>query len=94
MGEKEQEHIRLDSPIHADLVRKLRELGGDHEWIFRSKNGQPLKVGNVRRRKLHPAAKTTGVVLGGLHNFRYGFRRYVLGHKGKVGFWRMMFTTA
>jgi deazaflavin-dependent oxidoreductase (nitroreductase family) len=98
LEEKEQEHIPLDSPIHADLVRKLRELRGDHEWIFRSKNRQPLNVGNVRRRKLHPAAKKAGAVLGGFHDFRHTLsaamrkadvhlkvRSAVLGHKGKVG---------
>jgi integrase len=94
----EQEHIPLDAPVHADLVKKLRELGGDHEWIFRSKNGQPLNVGNARRRKLHPAAAKAGVKVGGFHDFRHTMssamrkagvdlkvRSAVLGHKGKIG---------
>jgi integrase len=98
LDEPEQEHIPLDSPMHAELVKRLRELGGNHEWIFRSQNGQPLNVGNVRRRKLHPAAKVAGVAIGGFHDFRHTFssamrkadvdlkvRSAVLGHTGKIG---------
>lgn len=98
LDEAEQEHIPLDSPMHSELVTRLRELGGNHEWIFRSKNGQPLNVGNVRRRKLHPAAGKAGVSVGGFHDFRHTFssamrkagvdlkvRSAVLGHKGKIG---------
>jgi integrase len=60
--ELEQEQVLpLDRPEHAELVRRLRLLGADHGWVFRSRKGTPLNPGNARRRYLHPAAKAVGV---------------------------------
>jgi excisionase family DNA binding protein len=68
---EEEQLLPLDQPEHAELVRRLRSLGGNHEWVFRSRKGTPINPGNARRRKLHPAAKAVGVKIGGWHDFRH-----------------------
>ena len=55
--EGEQQVLPLDQAEHAELVRHLRELGKDREWVFHSRKGTPINPGNARRRHLHPAAK-------------------------------------
>jgi integrase len=72
--EKEQV-LPLDSPEHADLVRRLRALGAGHEWVFNSRKGTPINPGNARRRYLHPAAEAIGIKVGGWHDFRHGLQR-------------------
>jgi integrase len=72
--ELEEDQIQvlpLDQPEHAELVRRLRTLGGNHQWVFRSRKGTPLDPGNARRRYLHPAAQAVGVKIGGWHDFRH-----------------------
>jgi len=72
--ELEEDQIQvlpLDQPEHAELVRRLRTLGGNHKWVFRSRKGTPLDPGNARRRYLHPAAQAVGVKIGGWHDFRH-----------------------
>jgi integrase len=72
--ELEEEQIQLlplDQPEHAELVRRLRSLGGNHKWVFRSRKGTPIDPGNARRRYLHPAAQAVGVKIGGWHDFRH-----------------------
>jgi len=72
--ELEEDQIQvlpLDQPEHAELVRRLRTLGGNHKWVFRSRKGTPIDPGNARRRYLHPAAKAVGVKIGGWHDFRH-----------------------
>jgi integrase len=68
--EKEQV-LPLGQREHAELVRRLRTLGANHEWVFRSREGTPLDPGNARRRYLKPAAKAVGVEIGGWHDFRH-----------------------
>jgi integrase len=98
LEQHECERIPLDSPVHSELVQRLRQLGKGHEWIFRSKSGAPVDPGNARRRKLHPAAKLVGLRLGGWHDFRLSFgtamrragvqrkvRSAVLGHQKGTG---------
>lgn len=72
--EKEQV-LPLDSPEHAELVRRLRALGAGHEWVFHSRKGTPINPGNARRRHLHPAAEAIGIKIGGWHDFRHGLQR-------------------
>ncbi len=94
----EYERIPLDTPVHAELVRRMPQLGGGHEWIFRSEAGTPIDPGNALKRKLHPAAKAIGIRLGGWHDFRHTFstamskagvrlkvRSEVLGHGKRTG---------
>src|SRR6185369_12087456 len=94
----EYEGIPLDSAAHSELIYRLRQLGKGHEWIFRSKTDTPIDPGNGRRRKLHPAAETIGLRLGGWHDFRHTFntamrragvqtkvRSAVLGHNKRTG---------
>jgi len=69
----EYERIPLDSPIHAELVRRLRQLGEGHDWIFRTRRGTPVDPHNGLARKLHPAAKAIGIKVGGWHDFRHTF---------------------
>jgi len=71
LEEAEEQVLPLDQPEHAELVRRLRALGADHEWVFRSCNGTPLDPGNARRRYLHPAAQAVGIKIGGWHDFRH-----------------------
>jgi hypothetical protein len=65
MAEEEQQILPLDQSEHAELVRRLRELGKDHEWVFYSRKGTPINPGNARRRYLHPAAEAVGIKIGG-----------------------------
>jgi integrase len=60
--EKEQV-LPLDRPEHAELLRRLRALGANHDWVSRSRKGTTLDPGNARRRYLHPAAHAVGVRL-------------------------------
>ena len=71
LAEEEHQVLPLDQPEHAELVRRLRVLGKDQEWLFHSRKGTPLNPGNARRRYLHPAAKAVGVKIGGWHDFRH-----------------------
>ena len=71
--EKEQ-LLPLDSVVHADLIRRIRELGVGKKWVFQSRAGTPINSGNVRRRFLHPAAAAVGVKIGGWHDFRHTYR--------------------
>jgi integrase len=71
--ELEEDQIQvlpLDQPEHAELVRRLRAIGGNYEWVFRSRKGTPLDPGNARRRYLHPAAQAVGVKIV-WHDFRH-----------------------
>jgi len=68
--EKEQV-LPLDQPEHAELIRRLRALGANHEWVFHSRKGTPINPGNARRRYLKPAAQAVGVEIGGWHDFRH-----------------------
>jgi len=68
---EEEQLLPLDQPEHAELVHRLRSLGGNHEWVFRSRKGTPIDPGNARRRYLHPAAQAVGVKIGGWHDFRH-----------------------
>jgi integrase len=72
--EKEQ-LLPLDSVVHADLIRRIRELGVGKKWVFQSRAGTPINSGNVRRRFLHPAAAAVGVKIGGWHDFRHTLTR-------------------
>lgn len=68
---EEEQLLPLDQPEHAELVGRLRSLGGNHKWVFRSRKGTPIDPGNARRRYLHPAAQAVGVKIGGWHDFRH-----------------------
>jgi integrase len=71
LAEVEQQVLPLDQPEHAELVRRLRVLGKDHEWVSHSRKGTPINPGNARRRHLHPAAEAVGIKIGGWHDFRH-----------------------
>jgi integrase len=94
----EYEQIPLDSPAHAELVKRLRQLGDGHELIFRSRRGTPVDPHNGLLRQLHPAAAAIGLKLGGWHDFRHTFntvmrragvqtkvRSAALGHNKRTG---------
>jgi integrase len=74
MLEKEEQYP-LDAVVHADLIRRMRTLGQGQEWIFHSRKGTLLSLGNARRRHLHPAAEAIGVAVGGWHDFRHTTQR-------------------
>jgi integrase len=65
------QQLPLNSVVHADLIRRMRALGVGHEWIFHSRSGTPVNLGNARRRYLHPATQAIGVRVGGWHDFRH-----------------------
>jgi integrase len=71
LEENQIQVLPLDQPKHAELVRRLRTLGGNHKWVFRSRKGTPLDPGNARHRYLHAAAQAIGVKIGGWHDFRH-----------------------
>jgi hypothetical protein len=57
----------------ANLVLAQREMEEERfplqEWIFHTKKGTRLSLGNARRRHLHPAATAISVKIGGWHDF-------------------------
>jgi len=57
--------------VHADLIRRIRELGVGKKWVFQSRAGTPINSDNFRRRFLHPAAAVVGVKIGGWRDFRH-----------------------
>jgi integrase len=68
---------RRDVPLAHELVSELRkrrmasEWPGDDHLVFPSLVGTPLKVENVRRRVLRPAAEEAGAAWAGFHTFRH-----------------------
>lgn len=66
-------------PLDAWLLERIRGLGADHEWVFRSEAGTPVNPGNALKRYVRPAAEAVGVKIGGWHDFRHtlstGLRR-------------------
>jgi integrase len=65
------QQLPLNSVVHADLIRRMRALGAGQKWIFHSRSGTPVNMGNARRRYLHPATQAVGVRVGGWHDFRH-----------------------
>lgn len=63
--------LSLDLVLHAELIARLRFLGTGREWIFQSRAGNPLNLGNARSRYLQPTAAAIGVRIGGWHDFRH-----------------------
>ena len=58
----------------AELVRILREPIGQKKigYVFQTRNGNPLRQGNILKRHLHPVLKQLGIAKCGLHAFRHG----------------------
>jgi integrase len=74
--EEQQKNVfPLDAVVHAELIRRMRSLGGGQQWIFRSRANTPVNLGNARRRYLHPTAAAIGVKVGGWHDFRHTLTR-------------------
>ena len=65
----------LDAVVHAELIGRLRALGKDATWIFHTRAGTPVNLGNARRRYLHPTAAAIGISVGGWHDFRHTLKR-------------------
>ena len=72
---KKEQHLQLDPVVHADLIQRMRALGKGAKWIFHSRAGTPINLGNARHRYLHPAARACGVKIGGWHDFRHSLVR-------------------
>jgi integrase len=68
---QKEERFPLDAVLHAELLARLRTLGAGAEWIFHGRSGEPLDLGNARKRHLHPAAHALGTPVGGWHDFRH-----------------------
>lgn len=68
---------RREVPVAAELVTELRAWRKASEWprdedlVFVSLTGTPLRMENVRRRYLRPAAEEAGVAWCGFHTFRH-----------------------
>lgn len=45
------------------------------EWILHGRTGEPVDLGNARKRWLHPTAALIGVKVGGWHDFRHTLKR-------------------
>ena len=63
--------LSLDAVLHAELIARMRFLGEGREWIFQSRAGTPVNMGNARSRYLQPTAAAIGVKIGGWHDFRH-----------------------
>jgi integrase len=72
---KKEQHLQLDPVVHASLIQRMRTLGTGAKWIFHSRAGTPINLGNARRRHLHPATRACGVKIGGWHDFRHSVVR-------------------
>lgn len=76
-GAPKSRYARRDIPLSHDLVLELRERHRETEWpglddlVFPSQAGTPLRMENIRRRVLAPAAEEAGVPWAGFHAFRH-----------------------
>jgi len=70
-----EECYPLDAVVHAELLRRLRTLGAGTKWILHGRTGEPVDLGNARKRKLHPTAAAIGIKVGGWHDFRHTLTR-------------------
>jgi hypothetical protein len=65
--EKEKQ-FPLDGVVHADLIRRLRALGVGHQWVFHSRKGTPVDLGNaavatcIRQRQPSAASSGAGMI--------------------------------
>jgi integrase len=74
-GREKEEIYPLDAVVHAELLRRLRSLGAGAKWILHGRTGEPVDLGNARKRKLHPTATAIGIKVGGWHDFRHTLKR-------------------
>jgi integrase len=65
----------LDALVHAELLQRLRALGSGAKWIFHGRSGEPLNLGNARRRELRKVEESMDVRVGGWHDFRHTLKR-------------------
>jgi len=65
----------LDAKVHAELLQRLRTLGSGAKWIFHGRTGEPLNLGNARRRELRKVEESMDVRVGGWHDFRHTLKR-------------------
>jgi len=72
---EKEECYPLDAVVHAELLRRLRTLGEGATWILHGRTGEPLDLGNARKRKLHPTAAAMSIKVGGWHDFRHTLKR-------------------
>jgi integrase len=56
-------------------LQRLRSLGTGATWILHGRTGEPVDLGNARKRKLHPTAAAIGIKVGGWHDFRHTLKR-------------------
>lgn len=52
------------------LVSRMLNLKS-REWVFESRNGTPVNLGNALRRYIRPAVRELGIILGGWHDARH-----------------------
>jgi integrase len=72
---EKEECYPLDAVVHAELLQRLRSLGTGATWILHGRTGEPVDLGNARKRKLHPTAAAIGIKVGGWHDFRHTLKR-------------------
>jgi integrase len=72
---EKEECYPLDAVVHAELLQRLRSLGAGAKWILHGRTGEPVDLGNARKRHLHRIAKAIGVKIGGWHDFRHTLTR-------------------
>jgi integrase len=58
-------------PLDRKLIDRMRKLGTEHDWIFRSEASTPVNPGNALKRYIRPVCKTQKVAVGGWHDFRH-----------------------
>jgi hypothetical protein len=58
-------------PLSAELIERIRVLGENHEWVFRSLADRPLSPENALKRYVRPVVEELGIKLGGWHDFRH-----------------------
>ena len=72
-------------PIPSALLARLKALGEDGEWVFRSEAGTPIDPHNSLIRYLHPTAlRVLGLRLGGWQDFRHMVATRLRGHNQKI----------
>ena len=74
-GREKEEIYPLDAVVHVELLQRLRTLGAGAKWILHGRTGEPVDLGNARKRWLHPTAALIGVKVGGWHDFRHTLKR-------------------
>lgn len=70
-GEVKSKKSKRRIPLDPKLVDRMKALGAEHEYVFRSEANTPISGGNALKRYIRPICKALKIDIGGWHDFRH-----------------------